>query len=188
VVPRPLPPALLRVPPLSLPSGPVGDTPTPLCACFASSLPPSPFFLPVAARGPRLLLNPRSPFRFAGGQTETETTEVEMPSPPRGRIIPDPHALLPNYKIFDEGALEPFFSSSPIQRPRWGHSVFHCVPQRPLAFGKQRPERGASREKNPILSTRPMRLELIYGMITGHVVINSMVLLMRNYCTVLTVG
>jgi hypothetical protein len=144
VVPRPC----CAFHPFHFHRGRSATSPIPPRRFVLASLPPSPFLLPVAARGPRLLLNPRLPFRFAGGQTETETTEVEMPSPPRGRIIPQTHMLCcPTIKS--------------LMRVPW--SLFFHLPFSVLvasleslglplrsakALGKQRPERGARREKN----------------------------------------
>jgi len=106
--------------------------------------------------------------RFARGQIETETTEEEMPSPPRGRIMPRP-TCCPTIKSL--GAPWRFFAADVawsghlhgMQRSPSGVLVSLESLDRPLRsemrMASRGPEPGPG--ENRILSARRMRLELI---------------------------
>ncbi|OQU92702.1 hypothetical protein SORBI_3001G393101 [Sorghum bicolor] len=147
-------------------------------ACFAIA----PAFLSLSLRaGPGFSIHTATtvlpkPFaiRFlpqAEPKRKRRRRREEMPSPPRGRIMPGPtccptiKSLRAPWRFFEadvawsgSGHLRGVQRSpSGVQRPRWSHWIFPCVTK--CAHGSQGLEPGPG--DNRILSARRMCLELI---------------------------
>ena len=117
--------------------------------------------------------------RFARGQTETETTEEEMPSPPRGRIMPRP-TCCPTIKSL--GAPWRFFAADVawsghlhgMQRSPSGVLVSLESLDRPLRSEMRMASRGAGagarRKPNFIGASYAFGADILT---TGHVFISS---------------